>query len=241
MKRIRKRRQLKLKNKILLIILLIVFFTYFFIHLYFKKINNKIIDLATMKIDNVINNILSKDIGYDLLKDVDAYEILKITKNNNGEILNVDFNLEASYKILANVTDEINTETNLFLYGKYNFNDDYLLHSSKGLILKMPLFNFSSNALISNFGPDIYLKIKFNDTILTNLKTKITNYGLNNALVEIYIPLEITYELLTPITSNKSKINYDVLIASKIINGRVPYLYGDTLVKEGNLIEQKIT
>ena len=81
-----------------------------------------------------------------------------------------------------------------------------------------------------------YLKVNYIGELLTNIKTKITNYGLNNALVELYITIEITEELTSPVTYKKNKFNYDMLIASKIINGRVPYLYGECLESKSNIL-----
>ena len=98
----------------------------------------------------------------------------------------------------------------------------------------------SKYALISNLGPKVYLKINFVGTLLTNIKTKITNYVLNICLVELYVTVELTDQLVTPVEKHESKINYDVLIASKIINGRVPTFYGDSIVKEGSIMEKEL-
>ncbi len=238
MKRMRKRKQLKFKHKIILVIILIISFTFFWLFIYLKKSSNKIIELATLKIDTLVNQVLSEDVSYDLLKEVDKSEIIKISKNTAGEILNVDFNLEESYKILDNITTKVSQKMDEIATGKIKTTDKNIIrkNNSQNIILKFPLFITSNSPLFSNFGPNIYLGINFNKTILTNLKTRITNYGLNNALVEMYVPIEITYELLSPINNVEKTINYEVLIASKIINGRVPYYYGDEIIKESNII-----
>ena len=64
------------------------------------------------------------------------------------------------------------------------------------------------------------------DTILANIKTKITDYGMNNALAEAYIVITLDGQMITPFGQKDEKTTYELLISSKIINGRVPTLYG---------------
>ena len=187
-------------------------------HYYLNAINPKIIDVANQKVNQTYRYFLSSNVSYDLLKNLDLEDLLIINKNASGEILNVDFDLDRSYKILDIVTNELTRDvTNL--------------ENDSSFYLELPLFSNSKYALLSNLGPKIYLQVNMMSSLLTNLETKITNYGINNALVEIYITLELDYELLSPINATMDAINYDVLISSKIINGRVPAIYGDGLTE----------
>ena len=45
----------------------------------------------------------------------------------------------------------------------------------------MPMFINSKDMFLSNLGPSIYVPINFVGSVLTNIKTKITDYGINNA------------------------------------------------------------
>lgn len=208
---------------------------------YLNHVNNKLIEVAEQKINKIYRYYLSKDISYDLLKKVTLEDLLIINKNANGEILTVDFDLEKSYKAIDEITDVLITNINNLEQGKVNFNDKNIIPSSKGLILKFPLFLASDYALLSNLGPDVYLQVNFIGTVLTNIKTKVTNYGMNNALIEIYATIEISEELITPVTKNIQKIDYDILLASKVINGRVPEFYGGTLTTDSKIINQELT
>ena len=85
--------------------------------------------------------------------------------------------------------------------------------------------------------PKITVKINYTDALLTNIYTKITNYGMNNALVEAYIKISIEGQIITPITKNAEKIDYDMLISSKIINGRVPLYYGGYISTSSSIFD----
>ena len=204
---------------------LIFFLTFLIFNFYSNKLNDKIINVSELELKKWTKGFLSKNIGYDLIGNKKLENILDIQTNNDNEILYVNYNIMNSYAILEDITNEIAKKINELENG-VNIDDRNIKCSKKGLYLKVPLFIASQNVLLSSIGPKIIIPINFIGSVLTNLKTKITDYGINNALVELYVTIEITEELITPVTRNEIIINYDVLIASKVINGRVPEIYG---------------
>ena len=229
------RKKHKISNIVLLIVGLIFFFTYLLFNSYSKKLNDKIVDVSELELKKWTKKFLSQNIGYDLLNNKKIDNIINIHTNNDDEILYVDYNLDNSYDILEDITTEINNKIEDLENGK-EIIDRNLYSSKNGLYLKVPLFIASNNILLSNLGPKIILPINFIGSILTNIKTKITDYGINNALVEMYVTIEITEELITPVTKKEIVIDYDVLIASKVINGRVPEFYGGGIYTKSNFL-----
>ena len=230
----------KISNIILLLGSLIFFLTALLFNYYSNKLNNKIIEVSEIELKKWTKSFLSKNIGYDLLVNNKINSILDIHTNNNNEILYVNYNLNNSYAILEDITNEINKKITDLENGN-SINDRYLHSNNNGLYLFVPLFIASNNVLLTSLGPKIYIPVNFIGTILTNLKTKITEYGLNNALVELYVTIEITEELITPVTKREIVINYDVLISSKVINGRVPEIYGGGIYTKSGIFSIPIT
>lgn len=228
-----KHKKYKISNIILLLGSLIFFLTIILFRYYSISLNNKIIEVSKFEIKKWTKRFLSENIGYDLLVSDKLNGILDINTNKDNEILYVNYNLNNSYAILEDITQELNKKISDLENG--NNIDDRNIHNNKyGLFLKLPLLIASNNILLASLGPKIIIPINFIGSILTNLKTKITDYGLNNALVEMYVTIEITEELITPVTKQEVVINYDVLIASKIINGRVPEIYGGGIYTKSN-------
>ena len=235
MMRMRIRKNYRISRIIILIIILIFFFTYTLYSIYNKKITPKIIDVAEMKLQKFTESFLSNNIGYDILNDEIIKDILVINKNNDGEILYVDYNLDQAYLVLDIVTKKLDSLINDLENGQVENLDDANIENSKyGLIMKIPMFIASDYALMANMGPTIYLKINFTGSILTNIKSKITNYGMNNALVELYVTIKINEELMAPVVNKTLNIEYDVLIASQVINGRIPEYYGGLITGTSN-------
>lgn len=242
MRRIVKRKKLKLSTKLLLIIGLIIFFTYFLLSKYYTSVNPKIIEASRLKLNKMTNQFLSSNVGYGILKDVGMEEILNITQNSVGEILYVDFNLEKSYEILDLITKNLTNSINMLETGKIDLDtyDKNLKNNHNGLMLELPLFIASNDALLANLGPKIYVQVNFVGSILTNIKSKVTNYGMNNALLELYVTIKITEELISPVTKKEEKFLYDVLIAAKVINGRVPTFFGESITSQSNILESTL-
>ena len=237
MKRLRMRKNYKISRILLLILFLVFFFAFSLVKVYSDKVSPKVIEIANMRIKRFTESFLSNNIGYDILNDEVIDNILVINKNNDGEILYVDYNLDQAYKTLEVITTELNNLLVKLENGVIKNNtDNSIVGSDYGLILSLPMFISSDSVILANLGPKIYFKVHFVGSLLTNIKSQITDYGMNNALVELYATIKITEELVAPVTSSSQVIEYDVLIASKVINGRVPEFYGGMIVEESSLL-----
>lgn len=238
MKKFHQTKKMKISRIILIIITLIFFLTFFFYKTYLKKAGTNIIITAEAKLDKFTKNFLSNNIGYGILNDKNLENILIINKNKDGEILYVDYNLDKAYEALQIVTDVLYENINNLETGKFeSIKDNEVKSTEHGLLLEIPFFVYSNNPLLASLGPKLYTKIDFIGSIITNLKSSITNYGINNALVELYVTITITEKLTTPVNQEEIAIDYDVLVASKVINGRVPELYGGIINEKSNILD----
>lgn len=215
----------KKANYIFLIILIILVMTSLMLKKFDEKVTPKLVNVSKIKAEDVIYNVITNNVNRYVLDDSTLLEqIIDVYQNVDGEIITADFNLENAYLLLRNVTKSI--EDNI------NINEEDV-----GIYMEIPIGHYFDSSFFSNFGPRIPVKINFTGTVLTNLKTKITDYGLNNALVELYANIVITEEIITPINSKRIKTDYDVLLSSKLISGRVPNFYGGAFEKESKIFE----
>ena len=215
----------------------IFFFTFSLIKIYSDKLSSKVVHVAEAKIKKFTESFLSNNIGYDLFLEDELEDILLINKNEEGEILYVDFNLKQAYFVLDKVTTVLNSLLQDLENGKIEVeNDKDIVSNDTGLILSLPMFVSSDSVLLANLGPKVYFKVNFVGSVLTNIRSEIRDYGLNNALVELYVTIKISEELIAPVTKNTQEVEYDVLIASQVINGKVPAYYGGAIVEKSNLL-----
>jgi len=232
------KRKNRITNIIIVVVVLVIITTTFLFSVFNKKINPKLIEISEQNLNKITYGVIMDYLDSEILNQEYLDNILIITKNKNSEIMTVDFNLEQAYEILSEITRRLQENLKELESGKIkiDYYDSYLSRGQNGLVLSIPIGVASNNVYFSNLGPKVPVKIRFIGTLLTNIKTKITNYGMNNALVELYAYIIITEEVTTPVTFKELKTEYDVLIAAKMINGRVPSIYGGTLESESSLI-----
>ena len=88
-----------------------------------------------------------------------------------------------------------------------------------------------NNILISNIGPKIFVKLQYVRDILYELRTKVSNYGINSMLVELYLDFNIKSSVFF-FKEDEFETNYSILLSSKVVSGQVPSIYGNTFEKQ---------
>ena len=189
--------------------------------------------------NKILYQFFSDLITDDVINDETISNIFEIQKNSQNEIITVNYNLEKTYEILTNISDILKKSVSNLENGKIDIdiNDKYINQNNNGLVLNVPIFIGSKNIFINNIGPKIPVVINFNDSLLTNLKTKVTNYGFNNALLEIYVTVEMKKLIITPLDRNDNKFYYDILIGALVVNGSVPKFYDGNFENSSNILD----
>jgi sporulation protein YunB len=82
-----------------------------------------------------------------------------------------------------------------------------------------------NNSFLNNLGPKIPIRFSLVGEIKANLKSTITNYGINNALIETVMHLTLNINVILPIATKEISVESNVPISMKIISGAVPEYY----------------
>ena len=135
---------------------IVVFFLIFIIsiilvNLYGKKSNDDIKNVVDQKIDKILYQLFNELVTNDVINKENINNMLIITKNNKGEILTVNYDLEEAYKILTSVTKLLSESIKNLENGKIsvNIDDKYLKSGKNGLILYVPFFLSSKNVFLN--------------------------------------------------------------------------------------------
>lgn len=218
------------KYLIYLYLILVIILTIVFLNCYLKKVSPKINEVAEEKIGKYTNDIVTNYLVNNITKDLELNNLLIIKTNKNGEILTIDYNLNKAYQINNKIINDVKESL-------ANFENDEVTKTKLGFRMDVPLLISSDYTIISNLGPKIPIKIVFVGSLYSNIHTKITNYGLNNALSQVYVHLVINELIISPVSEKKIKNEFDILIASVMINGRVPSLYGENYTTDTNILD----
>ena len=196
-------------------------------------------ELETKKLSSiVINRAVNKQLANGMYID----EMFNIIKNDNGEIATIDFNPAIVNKVLNTTTNVVLINLKAIEEGNIDFIElpDILISNDKdklknGIIYEIPLGTITNSGFLSNLGPKIPIKLNIIGSVESNVKTNIKEYGINNALVEIYIRISVTEQINVPFISKRVTVTSDIPVALKVIQGSVPKYYGGTLSKQSNI------
>lgn len=207
--------RLKRKYYILITFLISLFLFIIIFSLYSKKLNPKLNDYIDFLVkDEIYKKVIKSN---NFITNEEVNDILYIDKNDSNEIVYLDYDIDKTYKLLNKYIDSLKKD------------------NSKSKILTVPFFIASDNIIISSLGPKIKFKYEIIDNVKGKIKTKVTDFGVNNALVEMYFELEIGYLVVIPMNKKESVLKTEILISSKVINGKVPTFYGKNIFKESSV------
>lgn len=231
-----------LNRIIVFTIVLILFITFFLLSRFNKNISSNLVKISESEITRVIYRFITDKINNEILNKDTINDILIINKNENDEIVYVDFDLDKAYKVLDLVSDTLTNSFKRLDNGLVDvaYFDDYLSHKVNGLTLNIPFGSVTNSSYFYNLGPKIPVRINFIGSVLTNLVTKVTDYGLNNVLVEVFIYIEFQSDIMAPFKTKEIKLKYDAVIASKMIEGRVPNFYNGSMEKQSKIYSKNI-
>ena len=216
-----KRRHKKINFFLLILIILFLIVVFSFVKVvnikpliinYSEMEANK---LATLIINTAIKeeNILENKNLYEINNNVINYDTKKI-----NEIL-VSLTLKIQ-KYFAAIEEGDIDDIGEDILEKYNYDS-----LKKGVILYLPMGYLTGSPFLANYGPKMPLKISLIGDVRTDIREKITNYGLNNALLKIYIYVEVVTQSTIPLISNVQKTVVEYPIVLKVIEGNIPSFY----------------
>lgn len=181
-------------------------------------------------------NVQTKKAGIEVLrntglKEVNEHfkdiELFKTEFNKSGEVETIDFNTAAINEALIIVAKNVRKRLKEVEEGKNLPSEMYYGFSNKklknGIIYEIPLSYVLGNKILWNIGPKIPVKVKYSGTVGLDVKTKVKEYGLNSALIEVYVYVEVTQKTIVPFQSKDIKLISEIPVVMKVVKGSTPY------------------
>lgn len=253
-RRIHLRKKMRLNHKFnkINIIIYIIIAILIFIVLVFQYINKKaspiILDYAEMESKKLASIVISKSINNELAEELTVENLFVITKSDDGEIKTIDFNPVIVNQLLLKSTTAVQTNLKYLEDGeidKLELGDNALINYDpdnlrEGIFYKIPAGVVFGNSILANLGPKIPVRFSLIGNILANIESKVTNYGINNALVDVKMNLKINQKVILPIATRDVVVEVNIPLAIKIVQGIVPEFYFNGLSKNSSSFELPI-
>lgn len=219
----------KRNTNYIVIILITVIFTRIMLKDIGDKLSYHIENIVIKNVNKSVYNSVFVIFGRKELGSEELLNVINLNKNNDGEVISIDYKLDIAYDVL---TDCMNS-----LYDEITMLDmDSLYKSGVNNIYYLPVGLIYNNVLLDNLGFKIPCKINFISDIDMGFKTKVKNYGVNNLLVELYMVIDIKSFIMSPSTYKEFGETYEIIVASKIVMGRIPMYFGDSIEKSSSIV-----
>ena len=168
----------KILSKIIFVtIIFVILFTIFLLSKFVKHLDHSLVEISTNEIERVTYRFITDELDQSVFNRANFEDILIINQNDDGEILYVDFNLDQAYSVLDQVSSILTHSLDELESGNVSvaYFDSDLSHELGSMVLSIPIGNSFSHIYFYNLGPKIPVRINFIGSVLTNLKTKVTN------------------------------------------------------------------
>ena len=237
---LRKKHIISKKNIFIFTLILIFISLAFIINFIGNKITPGVISYAETELEKFTTRIINSVISTEI-KDISLEELFIITKDNNDYIKTIDYNPIVVNGVLSNITTKVdrllrNVENgeNLFELSNDVLENYDIEKLKKGIIFEMAITTIFDNPLLSNLGPRIPVRIFMLGSTSSNINTKITNYGINNALIETSIVIDLKLQIVLPYKTEKVSFQNSIPISLKLIQGIVPNYYFNGIDKNSS-------
>lgn len=223
----------KKRNFLIVAFVLVIFGVFCVLDYANKRFSPIVLDYAETEVRKISNIFINMAVSSKMTDRMSLDSLFVVDKDHDGNIRMIDFNPVIVNQMLTEVVVVVNKNLKALATGNLDqlvlddpslvdYNKDKLM---KGIIAEVPSGVIFNNVILANLGPKIPIRLTLVGDINVNIVTKVSNYGINNALMEVSIHFDIESKAILPFSSQNVRIETDVPIAIKIIQGTVPSYY----------------
>jgi sporulation protein YunB len=181
--------------------------------------------IATLVISNAVNKKIANEMDVDHIIEAVPEQDGSVSKLN-AEIVN-RVKAETTSLVQRNLKEaESGNLSELELMMDVDF-EKSKKDKAEGIVYYVPLGQATNNALLGNLGPRIPIRFTPIGDVSSDVKTKISDFGINNAYVQVYVHLTVNVQIIIPFATKVTTISEDIPVAMFLIKGNVPQFYNN--------------
>ncbi len=170
-----------------------------------------------------------------------ASDIYDIVKDDANEIKNIIYDSGVINDLINSIGDRVYNMFSMIESGdmrKIKVNANILTNKrndNDGIILEVPSGLLFNNYLFSNLGPKMPVKISLNGDFESFISSEVKEYGINNAMVTIYINIRVSEQITLPFITDRVVVENKIPIFMSLVNGTIPNYYFGGFNKNSNI------
>lgn len=223
-------------------------FAFFFIYYFHRTLGPGLIRCAEDEVEKLsvltLNNGVRK-----YMANYDMGDILQIVRKENGNISLVRYDTKKLNQFTIELTSLLTKDLDLLVKGNFEeldldigrISSNSYLKVDEGILFMISLGSATGNSLLANIGPKIPLNLSVIGNVQTDVHSKVTNYGLNNAMIEIFVDVQMQMVIQMPFLSKKVKIKKSIPLTMEMVQGEIPNYYLDRESKDNSSIKNRVS
>lgn len=188
---------------------IIIVLTILIMYFYSNELSPLLMKYAKIESKKIAIDIISNGVSDEVTKVLNENDIFYTEKDNNGNVETIDYNSKVVNEILSVTSKRV----------LKNF--EKVENENNGIITYLPIGVITKNIFFENLGPKIPVRLNLEGNVLTSLKTDVKEYGINSALIQISVKIEVNIQVVVPLYAKEMKVINEVPISIKIAKGNV--------------------
>ena len=191
------------------------------------------LDYAEVQTGKIASYVVSKAINSRTSSVLDVNEIIVPIESENETMIQTKFNTEIINQVRAETQSLVKEYLEQAENGELSHlpnldNVEYdvgRMEAGDGIVFFVPLGQAANIPIIGNLGPKIPIRFHIIGNVQSNVETKISEFGINNAMVEVDIQLEVKVQIIVPFASKAASVEQRIPVAMGLVQGAVPHIY----------------
>lgn len=228
-----RRRKKGRSNRFALFLMSFVVTVVLFLYLLNARLMPTYLDYAEVQTYKIASHVVSKAIHARTTSVLDVNEIIEDLPTESDYMLTTKFNTEIINQVRAETTALVKEHLEMAENGdlsqlpelenvEYDISE---IQRGDGIVFFVPIAQALNLPLLGNLGPKVPIRFHIIGNVSSDVSTKITEFGINNALVEVNIHLKVNVQIIVPFASKTSTVEQTIPVAIGLTRSQVPNIY----------------
>ncbi|MGI8315671.1 sporulation protein YunB [Halobacillus mangrovi] len=225
-------------KKIVLTLLFFLIFTALSLWFINRGITPALIGIAETKTQQLARDAINEAVNKQIAEDLQFNDLVKMEKDTDGNIVYMGWNSVVVNRVLRNTTYRVQSFLKRMELNELPMEDTSLepdidpemtqedLGEQPATLIEIPVGQATNNTILANLGPKVPVQLRVIGDVQSNFQSEITEYGINAALFQLSIHIEVNVRIVIPFSTETTTVETDIPIDTATILGEVPNFYG---------------
>lgn len=194
----------------------------------YRNIYPIVMDYAKNQSVNIATLVIQQGIAESGLVSFNMDEVLTFEETKDGYVSSIAVNAPLLNQLLVSTTKKVEEKILLVESGDFSqlgLDDIQGGPLKEGISFNVPLGSAFNLSLLHDYGPKFPVTANVIGNAVTDVKTDVQPYGINNAMLKIYLSIKVSVQVQMPFKSEQIEVFVESPLAIKIISGQIPQYY----------------